>query len=132
MSARDDSVVELRLPARPNMMLVVRLTTAGVLARSGLTIEAMDDVKMAAEEACNCLIRSSGCPFLRVRYQVEGGAFLLDIRAQDCDSGCTRNGIDDDEVSVIRCVLLSMVDDAELSFEGGCLRGITLRKRLPA
>lgn len=126
------TAVELRLPAQPQMMLVVRLTTAGVLARSGLTIEAMDDVKMAAEEACNCLIRSCGCPALRIAYQVEGEDFVFSAQAEGCageDVHCP--GISDDEVGVMRCVLLSMIDQVELSFDGGCLRGMTLRKRLP-
>lgn len=129
----NQAAVELRVPAQPQMMLVVRLTTAGVLARSGLTIEAMDDVKMAAEEACNCLIRSCGCPALNVVYRVEDGAFVLSAHAEGCGcEGCVPcEGISDDEVAVMRCVLLSMMDQVELSFDGGCLRGLTLRKRLP-
>lgn len=129
----NQGAVELRLPAQPQMMLVVRLTTAGVLARSGLTIEAMDDVKMAAEEACNCLIRSCGCPALHIIYRVEDGAFALNAYAEGCDSeGCVPcEGISDDEVAVMRCVLLSMVDQVELSFDGGCLRALALRKQLP-
>ena len=39
--------VELKLPAEQNMMLVMRLTTAGVVARAGLTVDRMEDVKMA-------------------------------------------------------------------------------------
>ena len=46
--------VELKVPAEQNMMLVLRLTTAGVVARAGLTVDRMDDVKMAVEEACSC------------------------------------------------------------------------------
>ena len=41
--------VELKLPARQEMMLVLRLTTAGVIARAGLTVDRMDDVKLAVE-----------------------------------------------------------------------------------
>ena len=43
--------VELRVAANADMMLVVRLATAGVTARAGLTLDAMDGFKMAAEEA---------------------------------------------------------------------------------
>ena len=48
--------VELSFPSDKSMMLVLRLTAAGVLARAGLTVDVMDDVKLAVEEACNCLI----------------------------------------------------------------------------
>ena len=54
--------VELKLPAEQNMMLVLRLTTAGVVARAGLTVDRMEDVKMAVEEACNCLIDGESAP----------------------------------------------------------------------
>ena len=54
--------VELKLPAEQNMMLVMRLTTAGVVARAGLTVDRMEDVKMAVEEACNCLIGGDPAP----------------------------------------------------------------------
>ena len=36
--------VELKLPAEQSMMLVLRLTTAGVVTRAGLTVDRMDDV----------------------------------------------------------------------------------------
>ena len=54
--------VELKLPARQEMMLVLRLTTAGVIARAGLTVDRMDDVKLAVEEACSCLIGQASSP----------------------------------------------------------------------
>ena len=78
--------IDLWVPGRPEMMLVVRLSTAGVLARSGLTIEAMEDVKMAAEEACGCLIRGWGCGRLHIGYQLSQGQFVHDpVRVAEHD-----------------------------------------------
>ena len=37
--------VELKVAADPGMMLVIRLTTAGVVTRAGLTIDAMDNLR---------------------------------------------------------------------------------------
>ena len=59
---RLNAPVELTVAAEPGMMLVIRLTTAGVVTRAGLTIDAMDNLKIAAEEACSCLIGQENPP----------------------------------------------------------------------
>ena len=48
--------IELILPADSNLMLVIRLAAAGVIARAGVTVDRMDELKMAVEEACSCLM----------------------------------------------------------------------------
>lgn len=126
------NTIEITLPARTDMMLVVRLTTAGVLARSGLTVETMEDVKIAAEEACNCLIRSCRCALLSVAYHLEEGSLVMKAQARERDESAVFEGVSDDEISVVRCVLLSLMDQVELSFDDGCLCGFTLRKQLAA
>ncbi len=124
-----DQAVQLWVPGRWDMMLVVRLATAGVLARSGLTVEAMEDVKMAAEEACGCLLRGWGCAGLHIEYQVCQGLFTIQVEAADRGEGCP--GISDQEAAMTRCVLMSMVDQAELRYEEGCLTAIRMGKLLP-
>ena len=121
--------IDLWVPGRPEMMLVVRLSTAGVLARSGLTIEAMEDVKMAAEEACGCLIRGWGCGRLHIGYQLSQGQLAMWVEARDWGADCA--GVSDQEACMTRCVLLSMMDQAELCYEDGRLTAIRMGKLLP-
>ena len=45
-----ENAISLTVPADKSMMLVIRLTTAGVLARARLTVDAIDDMKMAVEK----------------------------------------------------------------------------------
>ncbi|MEA4897761.1 hypothetical protein ACH6CV_04535 [Bacillota bacterium Meth-B3] len=126
-----DNAVVLTVPAEREMMLVVRLTTSGALARSGLSVDVVSDVKLAAEEACGCLMRTSHCRSLRVSYWTEDGYFCLRAESTACD--CQEGGslLSDDEISVIRCVLSSMTDEVTLSFDDDRLRAIDMRKRLP-
>jgi len=44
-------VVELRLPADPKYIAVVRLTVAGVASRAGINVDDVDDLKVAISEA---------------------------------------------------------------------------------
>ncbi len=48
--------VELQIPCDPKYIAVARLVTAGVAARSGLTIDDIDDLKVAVSEACTNVI----------------------------------------------------------------------------
>ncbi|MEG0145239.1 MAG: hypothetical protein RSK76_07735 [Clostridia bacterium] len=127
----DQGQITLTVPAKQQMMLVIRLTTAGVLARAGLSMDAMDDMKMAAEEACATLIRSSGCEQLTVSYAVEERAFRLHAQTSACSCRDCLTGLTDEEIAVVRCVLLSLTDDVSLTFDDRCLRAIDLRKQLP-
>ena len=119
--------VELALPARRNMMLVLRLTTAGVVSRAGLTVDRMDDVKLAVEEACSCLISESGGPErLRLKFSESDGALRISVRGE----GDRLAAIGEDEREVVRCILESMVDGAELQMDGGAIAGAELRVAL--
>jgi len=53
--------VELRIPNRPEFVAVARMTVAAVAARMHLTIEDIEDIKVAVGEACTNAIQH-GCP----------------------------------------------------------------------
>ncbi|MDI9506113.1 MAG: hypothetical protein GX246_02360 [Clostridiales bacterium] len=125
--------VELRLPATRDMMLVVRLTTAGILARSGLTVEAVEDAKMAVEEACGSLIRASRCAALYLCFVREPRGISLTVQAESgSDAQCTPvQCLDEDEADMLRAVLLSLMDEVSLVTSEGCLRSVRMHKVLP-
>lgn len=120
--------VELSLPAQQNMMLVLRLTTAGVIARAGLTVDKMDDVKMAVEEACSCLIGAENGPRrLDVRF-VQEESFLKISICGDCE--CGGPVVCEDERTVVSCILESLVDDVKICMREGAVGAIEMRVAL--
>lgn len=56
MSLKDASTVELVLPGKAEFLLVARLATSGVGLRAGLTVDDIDDLKVAVAEACTNVI----------------------------------------------------------------------------
>lgn len=117
--------VELRLPAQQSMMLVLRLTTAGVVARAGLTVDRLDDVKLAVEEACSCLIDSENAPQrLLLRFTQEENCLKIRI-CGDSECGCTP--VSADEMGVARCILESLVDEVQLCMQGEAIAAIELK-----
>ena len=121
--------VELSVVADRSMMLVIRLTAAGVIARAGLTIDAMDSLKMATEEACNCLIAQKNPPErLAVRFAVEDDDLVIQaIAGADED---VQGDVDETELEIVRCILASLADEVAFDVSNGWLRAIELRTRL--
>ena len=120
--------IELKLPAERNMMLVLRLTTAGVVARAGLGVDRMDDVKMAVEEACNCIIGDdNAAETLRLTFATNEEHLVIRICA---DNGCSAAKAQEDELSVIRCILESLVDGVDIRTKNGNPSGVELRVAL--
>ena len=121
--------VELSVAADAGMMLVIRLTTAGVLARARLTVDAIDDMKMAVEEACTLMI-SQQCPpaALCVEFlRLEDG---LEIHVHSRAEQPCLCGMDPAELDVVRDILGSLADDAQIDYFGGKIRNISLTKKL--
>lgn len=120
--------IELKLPAQRNMMLVLRLTTAGVITRAGLAVDRMDDVKMAVEEACSCLIETRKAPEnLFLRFDCEEDTLKIHICTGE---NCSGEAPDPDEISVIRCILEALVDSVEFKMRGDLIAAMVLRVKL--
>ena len=147
--------VELRVAADPGMMLVIRLATAGVVARAGLGIDAMDGLKMATEEACNCLIGQDNPPArIALRFACDGSALTICAAACDADDagvaaqrgpgacgradcGASRPAAPHaqapaagDELEIVRCILEALADEVDFDMREGRLRAIELRTAL--
>lgn len=123
------SPVELSVAADAGMMLVIRLTTAGVVARAGLTIDAMDSLKMATEEACNCLIGQKNPPErIALRFSCEDDALV--IRAIAGTSEEPQGGFDETEMEIVRCILAALADEVTFDVRDGWIRAIELRTAL--
>jgi serine/threonine-protein kinase RsbW len=124
--------IELTLPAEPRMLLIIRLITAGVTARAGLTVDAVEDVKMAVEEACNCLLRCACCEALKLSFTSVDGVLHMRVEGLGEPKGNAAPAGDCDEVQVIRYILESMVDDAHVIYDGSALSAIEMAKSLGA
>ncbi len=55
-------VVDLRVPADPAYLAVVRSTTAGLAARLDLTLDEIEDMRIAVDEACTLVMSRQPSP----------------------------------------------------------------------
>lgn len=49
-------VVEIRVPAQPSYISTVRLAAAGLAARCDLTVDDIEDLRLAVDEACSLVL----------------------------------------------------------------------------
>lgn len=124
-----EGAISLTVPADKSMMLVIRLTTAGVLARARLTVDAIDDMKMAVEEACTLMI-SQQCPPGALCVEFFRGEDRLEIHVHSLAEQPCLCGMDPAELEVVRTILCSLADAAEIDYLDGKIRNILLTKDL--
>lgn len=128
----DNKRIELTLPADSGLMLVIRLTTAGVIARAGITVDRMDDLKLAVEEACNCLMGQDRCPDrLHVCFGIGEDSLEMQIRSEYSDETLTAEALKgsrtEDELEIERCILESMVESVDIGLENGWIACIGMK-----
>src|SRR2546428_11867740 len=63
------SRIDLKIPGRPDYVVVVRLTAAAVAGRMGLSYDDIEDLKVAVGEACSAAILT-GAPAVGVSFVI--------------------------------------------------------------
>jgi len=77
----DDDVVVLTVPADGAYLSVLRTATAGLAARLHFTLDEIEDLRIAVDEACAMLLADAGPGAeLSCRYDVADGALAVSVR----------------------------------------------------
>jgi serine/threonine-protein kinase RsbW len=80
----EPEVIELALPARPEYVGIVRLTLSGIANRLGFTYDEIEDIKLAAGEACTNAVQhayseSGGEGRLKVSCRLYPDRIVIDV-----------------------------------------------------
>ena len=121
--------IVLNLPADENLMLVIRLTAAGVIARAGVTVDRMDEIKMAVEEACGCLMEQRNPP-KRIELTFRAREDGLLIRAEALGAEPETGDADADALEIMACILNALADHVEFEVRDGFIAAVSLRAAL--
>ena len=80
-SDSDSDMVELRVPADPAYLTVVRTASAGLAARLDLTLDEIEDLRIAVDEACTLLL-DPGAPGqdLVATFRLGRGSLEVEVR----------------------------------------------------
>jgi hypothetical protein len=92
-------------------------------------MDALDDVKMAVEEACQSLMQYARRERLHISFSREADAAVFCLSAEG--EASEAEPFDERELDVIRAILLTMVDEVEISVDKKEPRAIRMVKMLP-
>jgi serine/threonine-protein kinase RsbW len=81
----DGDVVEVRIPATVSYVSTLRLTAASLAARCDLTIDDIEDLRLAVDEACALLLpHAAPASTVEARFELSEGRLVVDtsVRAR--------------------------------------------------
>jgi serine/threonine-protein kinase RsbW len=78
-TVKTSETVELDVPANPAYLAVVRTATAGLAARLDLTLDQIEDLRIAVDEACALLLAGRSHPGETLRTSFTIGDRILDV-----------------------------------------------------
>jgi serine/threonine-protein kinase RsbW len=90
----DGDIVEVRVPADVAYVSTLRLTAAGLAARCDLTIDEIEDLRLAVDEACALLLpHADGKTPLEARFQLFVGRLEVEASvAAEGEAALDRDG----------------------------------------
>lgn len=127
----DENAIELRVPGKREYALVIRTALGGAAILNNLDVDAMDDLRMAADEACDCLLHQGlAVTALVVTICDRGGRIHVAIEAELEGDGQGRGA---DDLAIVQAVLETLAPEVTLlTTPGGCIRRIELALPRPA
>lgn len=115
--------VEVRLPADSSYLSVLRTATAGLASRLDFTLDEIEDLRIAVDEACALLLTQAVAGTeLVCRFDLEHDALCVSVAA------ATRDGSIPSRDSFGWLVLSSLAGQVEASVNGDREVRISLRK----
>jgi serine/threonine-protein kinase RsbW len=117
--------VELRLPADATFITLVRAVTTALGARCDLTLDQIDDLHLAVDEACALLLPHADVgSTLTARFRLEAGR--IEFRA----SVPSAEGAGPDRSGLSWAVLSALSDELRTSADGLVLSVTVVKRRV--
>jgi serine/threonine-protein kinase RsbW len=117
--------VEVRLPADATFVSLVRAVTTALGARCDLTLDQIDDLHLAVDEACALLLPHADVgSTLTARFRLEAGR--IEFRA----SVPSAEGAGPDRSGLSWAVLSALSDDLRTSADGSVLSVTVVKRRV--
>jgi serine/threonine-protein kinase RsbW len=121
----DGDVVEVWVPADTGYVATLRLVTAGLAARCELTIDDIEDLRLAVDEACALLLpHAEPASAMHVRFELLTGCLAVTTTVESPDA----SEASPDRTGFAWSVLSALASTVEVLGTAGRL-GITVTKR---
>lgn len=72
--------IKMEIPANPDYVSIIRLTTSGIANKIGFSIDDIEDMKVAVSEACTNAIKHSNDNNVQVIYNIIENGIEIEIK----------------------------------------------------
>ncbi len=118
--------VALRLPASSAYLSVLRMATAGLASRLDFTVDDLDDLKIAVDEACALLLpKAAPDANLECAFEMEHGELRLSVTLDTTDGGLPSRD------TFAWTVLTALASDVDTSADGTRVTISMVKRREP-
>jgi serine/threonine-protein kinase RsbW len=133
LTTRGPARVTVEIPADEALVHVARLAASGVAAYAGLTLDALEDIKLAVSEACCERIEAGAAvAWLRVTFSVAGDEIAIDVEGDESEGpGASPES---DEAAYALALMEALTDGVERRFaeDGRTVLRLTCRVAAPS
>jgi len=124
-----NDIIEIRIPAKPEYVLVVRLTASAITARVGLNIDDIEDFKVAIAEACISIInQKKKYKMLKIVFEIDNSIRVIvsgdEIANEDSEEEKT------EEQDLSQYIIESLMDSVEFIKEQETIIQIKMEKKI--
>lgn len=118
--------ISLSVPGGREYLLVIRTALGGVALLKDLTVDQLDDLRQAADEACDCLLHQArNADMLHLTAEEQSGCLLVTLRA-DFGKASTAPS-EDGAPELTQAILETLIPQVQLhTAADGCVERIDL------
>lgn len=113
----------LTIPAKPEMMLVARMTLAGYCSQCGADVEILDDVRMLSDEACFFLMHQE-MKAKKILISATRDGDLASIRFEAVYDKHIKELMPPHDPEIACGILGSLAVAIRLDTDGGCMNAV--------
>ena len=110
----DDTVVELRFPGRPEYLRLARLAAADTGARAGLSVDDLENLRIAVDEMTYAIMGERGTGEVSLRYRAHQGSVVIE---GTCAAGPSDRPLELSELA--RSIVSEVVDEHTIGTDNG-------------
>lgn len=123
--------IRLTVPAKPEYILVTRLTASSVATRAGFDIDAIEDIKSAVAEAAILVMNQvENIEEIILHFYLNENDLSIDVQAKRAENCKNLTKTSDGEYRKMSMFILeAMMDNVELFTEDGILSRVIMQKK---
>lgn len=125
----DYETIKMEIPANPDYVSILRLTTSGIANKLGFSMDDIEDMKVAVSEACSNAVKHSEDNKVSINFNLLSNGIQIEIidngKGYDADSIETPDLSNPKEGGLGLFIIQTLMDEVDIESKGN--QGTTIK-----